>query len=91
LKSRARIKAHTVFARVQIVAALRTLRIQGYPAHIYIDLRAAEMAASYFSKCGHLWRANVAPLLICDARFFLSLFILIAALFILSFHKFSSY
>jgi len=88
LKSGAGIEAHAVLARVQIAVTLGTLSVKRNPVNLDVDHCSAEGTPGDLPEGGHLWRANVALLLmICSLRPWLSFFVLIAALLVLSIHE----
>jgi hypothetical protein len=87
LKSRAGIEAHAVLARVQIAVTLGTLCVKRNAVNLNVDHCSAQGTPGHLPEGGHLWRANVALLLICRLRPWLSFFVLIAALLVLSIHE----
>jgi hypothetical protein len=89
LKSRAGIKAHAVLAGVQIAVTLGTLSVKCNPVNLNIDHCSAQGTPGDLPEGGHLWRANVALLLMVwsSVRPLFSFFVLIAALLVLSIHE----
>jgi hypothetical protein len=71
---------------VQVAVTLGALSVKRDPVNLDIDHCSAKRTPCDLPEGGHLWRAQVVPLLICRLRPLLSFFILIAALLVFSIH-----